>query len=60
MCFSAEASFISGTVLVTIGVAAIRLCKHPKELLFASIPLLLGVQQFSEGYLWLIFSGLNG
>lgn len=57
MCFSAEASFTSATVLVVIGVVAIRKCKAPQQLFFASIPLLLAVQQFSEGYLWFIFSG---
>lgn len=57
MCFSAEASFTSGTALAIVGVAAIRQCKTPNQYLFASIPLWLAVQQFSEGYLWLIFSG---
>lgn len=57
MCFSAEASLTSGTVLAIVGVAAIRQCKAPNQYLFASIPALLAVQQFSEGYLWLIFSG---
>lgn len=57
MCFSAEASFASGSVLVAIGVAAFRQCKTPNQYLFASIPLMLAVQQFSEGYLWHIFSG---
>lgn len=57
MCFSAEASFTSGAILTIVGVAAVRQCKDPRQYLFASIPLLLAVQQFSEGYLWLILSG---
>lgn len=57
MCFSAEASFASGTALAIVGVASFRQCKTPNQYLFASIPLMLAVQQFSEGYLWLIFSG---
>lgn len=53
MCFSATASFTAGVVLMGIGAAAIKKRHHKSQLLFASIPLLFGVQQFSEGILWL-------
>lgn len=53
MCFSATASFTAGVVLTGIGVAAIKKTRHKSQLLFASIPLLFGVQQLSEGILWL-------
>lgn len=53
MCFSATASFSAAIVLTTIGVASIRKSNHKSQLLFASIPLFFGVQQFAEGILWL-------
>jgi 5-keto 4-deoxyuronate isomerase len=33
-------------------VAAIKKTRHKSQLLFASIPLLFGVQQLAEGVLW--------
>lgn len=54
MCFSATASFSAGIVLTVIGVASIKKCNYKSHLLFASIPFIFGVQQFSEGILWLI------
>ena len=53
MCFSTSASFGAGIILTTIGVATIKKVREPSQLFFASIPLLFGVQQFSEGFLWL-------
>ena len=52
MCFSASASFGAGVVLTVIGVASIKKTHHPSQLLFASIPLIFGAQQISEGILW--------
>jgi hypothetical protein len=56
MCFSPTASFSAGEVLTVIGVASIKKTQHPSHLLFASIPFIFGVQQISEGVLWLILS----
>jgi hypothetical protein len=53
MCFSASASFSAGTLLTIIGVASIKKVKNPNHYLFASIPIIFAVQQFSEGVLWL-------
>jgi hypothetical protein len=53
MCFSASASFGAGVVLTVIGVVSIKKTHHPSQLLFASIPLIFGVQQIAEGILWL-------
>jgi hypothetical protein len=53
MCFSASASFSAGVVLTAIGVASIKKTHHRSQLLFASIPLIFGVQQVAEGILWL-------
>lgn len=56
MCFSAQASFITGSILIIIGLACIRRV-HKKEsthlLPLAYTPLLFGIQQLLEGALWL-------
>lgn len=56
MCFSAQASFTAGAVLMGVGVASIQKTNAPSQLGFASIPLLFSAQQFSEGLLWLSLS----
>lgn len=53
MCFSAEASFIGGAVVITAGVAAVRSKQYPSQLLFALIPIFFGIQQITEGVVWL-------
>lgn len=53
MCFSAEASFVTGAIVSGIGIATIRKSKTKRQLFFSSIPLLFGVQQIAEGFLWL-------
>jgi hypothetical protein len=53
MCFSTTASFIAGTTLTIIGIAAIKKTQVPSQLMFASIPLIFAIQQFSEGFVWL-------
>lgn len=55
MCFSASASFAAGTTLSVIGVATLKNVKSKSELPFALMPLLFGVQQLSEGAIWLTF-----
>jgi hypothetical protein len=57
MCFSATADFAGSAVLGTVGVATLREVKHPREMLFASMPLLFALHQFTEGFVWM---GLNG
>lgn len=56
MCFSATASFVAGGALAATGVATIRKAKTKAELPFASVPLLFGIQQITEGVIWLSFS----
>lgn len=53
MCFSASASFIAAASLSGVGVAAVRQTTRRAEVPFAMIPLLFGIQQFTEGVLWL-------
>jgi len=55
MCFSATASFTAGTALSVIGVASIKSARTKAERPFALMPLLFGLQQLSEGVIWLTF-----
>ena len=55
MCFSAEASFSAGAVLLTVGAITVRHVRARAEIPFALIPVLFGVQQLLEGALWLTF-----
>lgn len=54
MCFSAEASFGVSVVLAGGGVAALKSVRQPSQVLFAGIPLVFAVQQFTEGLIWLM------
>ena len=54
MCFSASASFVAGTLLLTLGVVAVRRTRRAAECPFALIPAWFGLQQWLEGGLWLI------
>lgn len=53
MCFSATASFTAGAALVAVGAVTVRRSQGRAELPLALVPLLFGVQQISEGVLWL-------
>ncbi len=53
MCFSSEASFAGGVIISTIGVAVVTKIHKPSQLLFALIPVFFGIQQFTEGVLWI-------
>jgi hypothetical protein len=57
MCFSATANFVGSGVLGAVGVVTLTRVKHRRELLFAALPVLFGVHQFIEGFVWL---GLDG
>jgi hypothetical protein len=60
MCFSATASFTASAVLGVVGVATLRHVREPRALLFACVPLLFAVHQFSEGMVWLALEGRLG
>ena len=57
MCFSATANFVGSGVLGAVGVATLTKVKHRRELLFAALPVLFAIHQFTEGFVWL---GLDG
>ena len=53
LCFSATANFVGSGLLGAIGVATLREVKHRRELLFAAVPCLFALHQFTEGIVWL-------
>jgi hypothetical protein len=53
MCFSATASFTAGAVLTTIGIVSIRKSPSASQTMFAGIPFIFGIQQITEGFVWL-------
>lgn len=55
MCFSAQASFTAGAVLVIVGAATVGRVRVRSEVPYAWIPILFGIQQLLEGALWLTF-----
>jgi hypothetical protein len=57
MCFSATANFVGSAVLGSIAVATLKEVTHRRQLLFAAIPALFAIHQFTEGFVWL---GLDG
>ena len=60
MCFSATSSFIGSGLIGTIGIATLRHVREPRALLFASVPMLFAVHQFTEGWVWLGLEGRIG
>jgi hypothetical protein len=57
VCFSPEADFTAGTALAVVGVQTLRQVRAPHELIIGALPLLFGIHQFVEGFVWL---GLRG
>lgn len=55
MCFSATASFTAGAALLVVGAVTTRFVRRPREIPYALIPVLFGIQQLIEGSLWLTF-----
>lgn len=52
MCFSATASFTAGATLSVAGAVTVSRSDGKAELPLAMVPLLFGIQQISEGFLW--------
>lgn len=53
MCFSAAASFAGGAIISSIGIPTIRRNTEPGQRLFAAIPMIFGIQQICEGFVWI-------
>ena len=61
MCFSAEASYMAASVLLPAGALAMHRAyqRDLNYLPFATLPLLFGLQQLSEGFVWTAGRGNN-
>jgi len=55
MCFSPTASFIAGGALSVAGVYTLKHAEKDAQIPFAAIPLLFGLQQIVEGFVWVTF-----
>jgi hypothetical protein len=53
MCFSAAASFTAGSIITATGIATEIKVQKPSQRLFAGIPLIFGIQQIAEGFVWI-------
>lgn len=60
MCYSATASFVASGVIATVGIATLRHVREPRTLLFAAVPMLFSLHQFTEGLVWLGLEGRIG
>lgn len=56
MCFSPTLSFASGAFLTLVGVVSLTANKNPNQKMFAALPVMFGVQQICEGFVWLHLS----
>jgi len=57
MCFSPEADFAAGVVVAGVGVETLRRVRAPRELIVGTLPLLFGIHQLVEGFVWLSLRG---
>jgi hypothetical protein len=57
VCFSAAADLVAGAVLLPVAVLSLREVRHPRELLFAALPLLFALHQLTEALVWLRIDG---
>jgi hypothetical protein len=57
MCFSPQADFTTGAVVAGVGVATLRRVRVRRELIVGALPLMFGIHQLVEGFVWL---GLRG
>ena len=57
MCFSPVADFSAGAVITGVGVATLRRVSSPRELIVGALPLLFGLHQLVEAFVWLSLDG---
>lgn len=52
MCFSPEADAAVGVIVTAVGVDALRHVRASKEIVLGSLPLLFGIHQLTEAFVW--------
>jgi hypothetical protein len=53
LCFSPEASFIAAAAITTVGAVSLHKATDNPTKILACIPLFFGIQQLTEGFVWL-------
>ncbi len=53
VCFSPQADFVAGAVVAGVGVETLRRVRARRELIVGALPLLFGIHQLVEGFVWL-------
>jgi hypothetical protein len=57
MCFSPQADFAAGAVVAAVGVETLRRVRSRHELIVGALPLLFGLHQLIEAFVWLRLRG---
>jgi hypothetical protein len=57
VCFSVQADLVAGAALTPIGILALREVRCPREIPFASLPLLFAIHQLVEALVWAAADG---
>jgi hypothetical protein len=52
MCFAPEADAVVGGIVLAIGLDALRNVRTPRQIPLASLPLLFGLHQLTEAFVW--------
>jgi hypothetical protein len=52
VCFAPEADAVVGGIVVAVGVEALRQVSAPHQIALAALPLLFGVHQLTEAFVW--------
>jgi hypothetical protein len=52
MCFAPEADAVVGGIILAVGVDALRHVGSPKQIPLAALPLLFGLHQVTEAFVW--------
>jgi hypothetical protein len=53
MCFSPEVSFVGGTLVSALGVAALSYVRDRRQVVLGALPIAFGLHQLTEGVVWL-------
>jgi len=53
MCFSTTASFGASAILAVAGFISVKKVVKREQIMFASIPIIFSIQQFTEGFVWI-------
>src|ERR1700722_20267053 len=60
MCFSPQADFTAGAVITVVGIETLRRVRVRRQLIVGALPLLFGIHQLGEGFVWLGLRGRAG